>query len=33
MTQTDGNTISAYEFFKSFPDEWSAIQHIETCLA
>ena len=30
MTQTDGNTISAYEFFKSFPDEWSAIQHIET---
>ncbi len=29
MTHTDGNTISAYEFFKSFPDEWSAIQHIE----
>ena len=29
MTTNDGNTISAYEFFKSFPDDWSAIQHIE----
>ena len=25
-----GGTISAYEFFQRFPDEWSAIQYIES---
>ena len=29
MTTTTSTTISAYEFFQSFPNEWTAIEHIE----
>ena len=29
MAETSGTTISAYEFFKSFPNETSAIKYIE----
>ena len=29
MTTTTSTTISAYEFFKEFPNEWTAIEHIE----
>ena len=29
MADNDGTTISAYEFFKSFPNEASAIEYIE----
>ena len=29
MSTTTSTTISAYEFFKEFPNEWTAIEHIE----
>ena len=29
MAHSDGVTISAYEFFKAFPDERAAIDHVE----
>ena len=29
MAETSGTTISAYEFFKCFPNEASAIKYIE----
>ena len=30
MTASEGNTISAYEFFKTFPDEQATVQYTET---
>ena len=29
MAHNDHVTISAYQFFKEFPNEWTAIEHIE----